>query len=235
MNHYVRGPLGYTTHLASMFYLVLIVISTMKKFREKDFSEFVLLGSLALVMISAVLLDMMLRMWMTVPAIAVGVTFYYLYFHSQALMRDSLTNAYCRKRFYMDAMKYQNDISGLVGFDLNDLKLLNDTQGHAIGDKALITMSDIILMYLPGRSKLYRTGGDEFVVLCRKTSRDAAEKFINNVKSAMSVTPFRCAAGLAYNSGNLDIDTLYKIADEHMYQDKTRMKAGRNYREHTRE
>ncbi len=235
MNQYVRGPLGYTTHLTSLFYVVLIIIGTMKKFREKSFSEFVLLGFLALVMITAVLLDMMLRMWLTVPAISVGVTFYYLYFHSEAQMRDSLTNAYSRKRFYMDAEKYHNDICGLIGFDLNDLKLLNDTQGHAIGDKALITMTDIIQLHMPRRSRLYRTGGDEFVVLCRRVSPEAAEKFISNVKSAMSVTPFRCAAGLAYNRDNTDIDTLYKAADEQMYQDKTRMKAGRNYREHTRE
>ena len=95
-------------------------------------------------------------------------------------------------------------------------------------------MTDIIQSHLPGRSRLYRTGGDEFVVLCRKVTPDAAAKFINDVKEAMSVTPFRCAAGLAYNEENIDIDTLYKIADVQMYQDKTRMKAGRNYREHVR-
>ena len=233
-NHYVRGPLGYTTHLTSLLYVIMIIIATMKKFREKDFSEFMLLGALALVMVSAVLLDMMLRMWLTVPAISVGLSFYYLYFHSQAQMRDSLTNAYSRKRFYMDAEKYRNDINGLIGFDLNDLKLLNDTQGHAVGDKALVTMSDIIQVHFPGRSKLYSTGGDEFVVLCRKTSAEAAERFIDDVKNAMSVTPFRCAAGLAYNHKNADIDTLYKAADEQMYKDKTRMKAGRNYREEAR-
>ncbi len=233
-NHYIRGPLGYTTHLTSMFYVVMIIIATIKKFREKDFSEFVLLGFLALVMALAVLLDMMLRMWLTVPGVAVGLTFYYLYFHSQAQMRDSLTNAYSRKRFYMDAEKYHNDICGLVGFDLNDLKLLNDTQGHSVGDKALVTMTDIILVHLPGRCRLYRTGGDEFVVLCRRITPERAERFINEVKSAMSGTPFRCAAGLAYNRDNADIDTLYKAADEQMYQDKTRMKAGRNYREEAR-
>lgn len=233
-NHYVRGPLGYTTHIASMFYVIMIIFATMKRFREKDFSEFVLLGFLALVMVSAVLLDMLLRMWLTVPTIAVGLTFYYLYFHSHAQMRDSLTNAYNRKKFYMDAVQFRKDICGLVGFDLNDLKLLNDTQGHSVGDIALVTMTDIIRMHLPNRCKLYRTGGDEFVVLCRKITQDSAEKFIIDVKNAMSVTPFRCAAGLAYSTENTDIDTLYKAADEQMYQDKTMMKAGRNYRDHTR-
>ena len=64
--------------------------------------------------------------------------------------------------------------------------------------------------------------------------QNSAEKFIIDVKNAMSVTPFRCAAGLAYSTESTDIDTLYKAADEQMYQDKTMMKAGRNYRDHTR-
>ena len=234
-NHFIRGPLNFTPHITGGFYVLCIFFETFIFFKERNYFEGVLLLYLILILAIAVILDVVLRTRLTVSATAAAVSFYYLYFHSQSQKRDQLTNAFNRKSFYLDAQKYKRDISALIGFDLNDLKKINDTQGHSAGDKALITMTDVITKLLPDRAKLYRTGGDEFIVLCRREGQEIVEDFVGQVKQQMQQTKYRCAIGVAYREEVFDIDKMYKTADEKMYLDKSQMKVGRNYREHSRD
>ena len=48
----------------------------------------------------------------------------------------------------------------ILSMDLNNLKLYNDTKGHAAGDRALITVTEIMDDVFARHAKLFRTGGD---------------------------------------------------------------------------
>ena len=51
----------------------------------------------------------------------------------------------------------------LFVFDLNDLKLINDTYGHETGDQYILKSCELVKKYFPGNI-VYRFGGDEFIV-----------------------------------------------------------------------
>ncbi len=234
-NHFIRGPFNFAPHITGAFYVLCIFYETLLFFKERNYFEGILLLYLIAILALAVTLDVVLQARLTISCAAVCLSFYYLYFHAQSQKRDQLTNAYNRKAFFLDAQKYKKGICALIGFDLNDLKKINDTYGHSTGDEALITMTDVITKLLPIRAKLYRTGGDEFVVLCRRETQKTVEDFVSQVKTQMQQTKYRCAIGIAYRREVFDIDKMYKTADEMMYIDKSEMKAGRNYREQPRD
>ena len=75
------------------------------------------------------------------------------------------------KHAYIDAEEeIENRINGgnmeafaIVVFDLNDLKIINDKQGHKAGDQYIIDATHLIKEYFP-HNELYRVGGDEFAL-----------------------------------------------------------------------
>ncbi|MCR5093572.1 MAG: GGDEF domain-containing protein [Lachnospiraceae bacterium] len=86
-------------------------------------------------------------------------------------MRDEQTGCYNRKglKYYTDiildnARRTGNHLFVCVA-DLNGLKHLNDTYGHAAGDEAIAAVSKELLRSAPQGSRIVRTGGDEFLLM----------------------------------------------------------------------
>lgn len=88
-------------------------------------------------------------------------------FRSQA-RQDALTGCYNRRayeedwaRFCEDNLKAPQDVAFLL-FDCDRFKTINDTYGHAKGDRVLTLITDALVMALRANDRLYRLGGDEF-------------------------------------------------------------------------
>lgn len=225
-NEFVRGPLGWTPFVVGGIYLCILLICSIQYFREKNYHDALIVFAIALAAIFSVILEsIMKRDGLINVTIVISVTFYYLFFHTQTFKRDYLTKALNRRSFYMDAAKYREHISGVIAIDLNFLKKINDTQGHDAGDEALCTLTNQVNNCLLKDCYLYRTGGDEFVVLCLKKDRKQLEAMIAQIKEAMGKTPYQCAMGLAMYDARADFDALCARADKAMYEDKMRMKA----------
>lgn len=79
---------------------------------------------------------------------------------------DILTGAYNRNALKNRLRAYNkaDDAIGVVYVDLNGLKYANDTYGHEAGDRLIILAVDILKKAFP-EDKVYRAGGDEFVVI----------------------------------------------------------------------
>lgn len=134
--------------------------------------------------------------------------------------------------------KYTYRYIGVVQFDVNNLKIINDTKGHEAGDLLIKTAADIIDKSFGTIGHCYRTGGDEFVALF---SGDHApiefEEAINKFNRAIDRfnekpdKPFdlRIAHGVAYYQNDLTTNAtlkeIHKIADERMYNNKRMLKA----------
>ena len=84
---------------------------------------------------------------------------------------DSLTgtknkHAYVEKEEEMNVFIREKKVTefSIILFDLNDLKAINDTYGHDVGDKYIIKTCEMIASYF-NRDEIYRFGGDEFVLI----------------------------------------------------------------------
>jgi len=118
----------------------------------------------------------------------------------------------------------------LMMFDVNNLKIVNDTQGHKQGDQLIVNTAKIIKMHLHGLGVLYRIGGDEFaaIIVDRKESeiRNAMNSLRNEERQVLKNLKFSCASGSATFIAGLDSDLqdLVRRADEEMYGEKRRQK-----------
>ncbi len=119
--------------------------------------------------------------------------------------------------------------------DLDKFKTINDSLGHAIGDELLIEVARRLKAQVRDSDTVARLGGDEFVVVLPAIKmREDAEKIAGKIRAALAApyllngntvntTP---SIGVAlYPQNGADADTLFKCADEAMYEVKN---AGRN-------
>ena len=117
----------------------------------------------------------------------------------------------------------------LLFLDLDDFKTINDSLGHAIGDRLLGQVGDRIRACLRPGDVPARLGGDEFAVVIRDALPGAAEEVAVRLVQALR-TPFalagrefsvRCSVGIAIaDSATLTVDELLRRADVAMYNAK---------------
>ncbi|MCR4776407.1 MAG: GGDEF domain-containing protein [Saccharofermentans sp.] len=113
------------------------------------------------------------------------------------------------------------EISALVSIDMNGLKIINDTEGHTAGDKAISTISDCFLRAAKRRQPVYRVGGDEFVIVCRKISEDEVLGLTKRIHEYVDSTPYSCSVGYSFSDdGKKTVDELLSESDAKMYAEK---------------
>ncbi|WP_158089063.1 tetratricopeptide repeat-containing diguanylate cyclase [Cognaticolwellia mytili] len=159
-------------------------------------------------------------------------------------MKDELTGVFCRSylKNYLPAVKSRferetnQELSlGAVIIDCDDFKFINDTFGHAGGDKALKAIVNTIKTQIRKNDLLLRWGGDEFVLICESVSqvqiqelakritRSISDLLIEYDETTLTVT---ISAGFALHDKTEDFnfDGLIKAADEFLLATKKRGK-----------
>jgi len=124
------------------------------------------------------------------------------------------------------------DSGYLVVADIDRLKHLNDTHGHAEGDRALVSAARALGAACRSTDVAARRGGDEFAVLLAGASSDAdAERYVQRVREALASGDgygenLRLSFGFAPLAGSPTPGTALDRADFAMYIDKRRSGAG---------
>ena len=109
---------------------------------------------------------------------------------------------------------------GVIFADLNGLKKKNDKEGHDAGDRMLVRASSLLKVVF-GENRIYRAGGDEFVIFCENISEEQMNEQILQLKAmADSNLDVTFAMGSVFCQGTYDINVAVQKADELMYQDK---------------
>ena len=118
----------------------------------------------------------------------------------------------------------------ILYFDINNLKYVNDTYGHDMGDELIIRAAESIRGVISENMDAYRLGGDEFMVVIPNGDSRDAEIFIENwkqnlkvINSLPSVAECKIACGYASGNGKVFSDIL-NIADKNMYENKMKSK-----------
>ncbi len=131
-----------------------------------------------------------------------------------------------------DYTQHVGRIYCLIMFDMNNLKKLNDTLGHLVGDKVINAFCDCMREVFAGKGEIYRIGGDEFICLLEGYDEDKVrellaefDKRVENQKE--SDYKFTAAYGWAMFKPRSKDDFIaaQQRADSLMYDMKKRMKA----------
>ena len=128
---------------------------------------------------------------------------------------DSLTGAYNRRFLdqYLEVetrragadRSHQRDPNlpepamnfGLAMFDIDDFKQINDQHGHIVGDRVLASVAERVRTAIFERDLLCRYGGEEFVVIFTRTSRDGIIEAAEKLRKSVNAEPFVAEAGQA--------------------------------------
>ena len=102
--------------------------------------------------------------------------------------RDYLTGLYNRRYFFEAMEKYEADIAetqenyAVAMIDIDHFKKINDKYGHDIGDKIITALSDILRSSTGHNDLVARFGGEEFCVVIKNISRDAALDIFERIR-----------------------------------------------------
>ena len=222
-----REPLSFSPHVLSLTYFFIVLATAARRYsqgyREEGLMLFV---SLAAVMAGVTAEIVLKTRGIFISAVSLMLTFYYLYLHMEHYKRDTLTGVLNRMSFFADMKRFKGrGITALCEFDMNNLKFINDTMGHAQGDRAIVAVASSIRDALPVHSYLYRMGGDEFLALFCETDMQTVQFVIEKVRSELASIGYSCAIGMVEWDGKKGFQELYNIADQLMYEDKQRMRA----------
>lgn len=122
---------------------------------------------------------------------------------------------------------------GVVSFDLNDLRRINDSRGHEAGDVYIRRFATALRAAVPEEHFVGRLGGDEFLMVTHGLSEAGMEELLGDLRAKLAEeakehmdTPLSYAAGyvLAKDDPEASMRELFTKADKHMYIQKNRAK-----------
>ena len=116
-----------------------------------------------------------------------------------------------------------------IMFDLNNLKIINDTKGHLMGDQLILNFAGLLRNVIPQKDFVGRYGGDEFMVVIYNTSKTEIEDILkqlsrekDRLNSSGNNMPIDYACGWAISDADSEctIQMLLDKADYYMYENK---------------
>lgn len=130
---------------------------------------------------------------------------------------DSLTGLYNRRhlectaqREYAVMLRSKQPLTAIM-FDIDHFKQVNDTYGHAVGDQVLQALASRITPRLRQEDQLFRSGGEEFVLLLPDTSATEATIIAEKIRTVVSRKPIQTDEGDSLTiTISLGIETIEK-------------------------
>ncbi|WP_411820142.1 GGDEF domain-containing protein [Hyphococcus formosus] len=155
--------------------------------------------------------------------------------------RDPLLDLFNRRAFVRELNRSLAMIerygmtASLIFIDLNELKTINDTLGHAAGDAALQHVSRVLIDNIRQTDVIGRLGGDEIGLLLNQADQQTGELKAVQLTKAVAAEPVqwkgesftaRISCGVVEIAKGLSADEAMERADNAMYEVKARQKSG---------
>lgn len=146
---------------------------------------------------------------------------------------DTLTGIFNKQRLKADLSRYEKSSLmsgvkfGIILIDIDNMKLINDSRGHAAGDAVICNAAIILKSFVRDHIRAYRFSGDEFIILGGQlNSRDTLLNIADAVLEAFNAQGIEFSAGISvFPDDTQNTEELLKFADMAMYEVK---KKGRN-------
>ena len=144
--------------------------------------------------------------------------------HNRYSIMNILSNEISR------ASRYSSPLSILM-YDIDHFKLINDTHGHSVGDKALVSLSSLVSNSIRDIDYVGRYGGEEFLVIMPNTLLKDATHYAQRLRQTVEDYDFKEAGKITISIGIVElqndesIDLIFKRVDDLLYLSKNN---GRN-------
>ena len=161
-----------------------------------------------------------------------------------AYNHDPMTNLFNRLGYIEYAEREMEDFHDhdermlVVYIDMDNLKVINDSLGHDMGDIAIRSIADEMKFFTSRGGMCFRLGGDEFLVLDKYESDEAVSRTMEHIRknlrdvSVIKGFPFELSISYGYTVTDPLSETSLEIyvnkADDLMYEDKKKRKKIRN-------
>lgn len=119
-----------------------------------------------------------------------------------------------------DALDAVGSNAMVMMVDLDGLKQVNDTQGHAAGDQLILKAARVLQQQLRDVDVLARLGGDEFAGLARGFSSDVALRVAQRLEEGFAAAGVRASVGYAMRRDHGSLAAALEAADARMYEAK---------------
>ena len=149
-------------------------------------------------------------------------------------MRDGLTGLYNRRAWEQlvaaeeERCRRYGHGAGVLIIDLDNLKTVNDREGHAAGDRLLGATAEALREVCRGADLVARLGGDEFAVLAVEIQPSDLDSLRSRIDAALRRVGAEASVGAAMRDHKQDLAQAVADADRLMYAEKRRHKAARS-------
>ena len=157
--------------------------------------------------------------------------------------KDALTHVGSKIAYDNAARTLEKDVAeklitefGIAMIDLNNLKVINDSYGHASGNTYIAGACHIVCTIFR-HSPVFRVGGDEFIVILKNGDYENRHNLVEKANLKFFETEndnarepwerFSVAIGMAEYRDGESVDAVFKRAEEAMYLNKQKMKKNR--------
>jgi len=152
---------------------------------------------------------------------------------SQTDELTGLSNRRCFQEYFPNFRKENLLPICIISADCNNLKVINDTYGHLVGDEYIRMSAVLFRLTMPETAKIFRLGGDEFIILLPNTDEAEGRRLIGEMRKKSAMFQIRdkrldIAFGLSSITALTDDPTArIEEADLDMYENKNKEKQAR--------
>ncbi len=219
-NHFERGVLGYTPHIVFFFYLVGILIVTVKGLCGRAKLESLTIAAIAIFISGSVMISTIFAVeGLGCAATVFSTIFYYMFFQTQVYQEnmteeqrsrqifeaksktDGMTDLLNKSAFLDEAGMALRTAGGksvaLIFLDMDYFKTVNDQLGHLVGDSLLRDCAKKLQNVFRNADIIGRFGGDEFCVFLRDIPREVLRQRLDEVLASLQAV---------YSSGAVSVD-----------------------------
>jgi diguanylate cyclase (GGDEF)-like protein len=170
-----------------------------------------------------------------IPILVVGMLVMYLMLLSNTITIDHLTtmqNNFGLESYFNQMPSIATSDLAVIFFDIDKLKVVNDTKGHNMGDKLIKDFATILLNEIKHKDLAVRVGGDEFVLVLGVKDEEDIKGFISNIYEEIKIYNKKNTIQIQYSFGysylekgnKINKEELIEQADKKMYINKNKKK-----------
>lgn len=209
-----------------LFYFVAFLFVITWDLRKSEFADKVMVGILFVLFEYAMVSELVFRnMYGLCETLSLCTCILYFYKVTGIYKKDALTHLFNRHNLMYEMEDLSATVYDVALLDVDNFKMINDKYGHDKGDETLVTVVNTVKNNLNKRCRMYRFGGDEFIIISRKNTVENLIQSLDKINDLLAEQDLHVSYGVVRHEKNEDYKDSLIAADVAMYQNKRQLKS----------